>query len=784
MKPRLLLACLLGATGTCAGACIPEIASEWVRIVEYPEHHLNDFCLFRDLAGAWHAVGILGTGTWKSEQSLFHSTGASLSERFENLPPLFTHLPAWVGSRRSWNRAPQKHAPHVIVHEGTYHLFYRRPPGTILVVRSTDPRTWPDEAELVFEDRDARDVCVVRDGPAFLLYYCQAADLGGIMRSSILLRRSVDLRSWSEPVVVHFDTTGKTAHSKLESPFVVRRPEGYYLFLRYRFAGDRELTTVYLSTRPNRFPSGRRAYFTAIEGAHAAEIVEHDGEYWIARTSGAASPRDTRRDGRSLRLCPRQTGRAGRAGRHSPGRVGQRVGRHGGAPPRGVLLRRTRYRGAARGARRVRCSAARGSGAQRQLRTARPRDEAGVPRSGGGNGAAPLPVGNSHRRSRSAVKPGAKDMRHNVLRIVRAGCAACIGLIVTVNTGHGKDENNAPGPRLAPKPYQIGIAPSHITKPTAPLFGSRADDWDEVRKGIDFYKFYSLQAVPPDWASPLPVDSFAAFVKKHRIAIHAEFGNFRFTGGTGEGAAAAKRAQSMHAWLGHRGLKLHALHLDGPIRRLMGFGRKEGHGLTLKQAAEEIAIFLSECRRAFPGTRIGLITNLPNWHYSPEHSGMLGTWTDRSGVHYRDAVEAVYGTARTRGTRFDFVEVDCPLNYYRATANRADPSRRVNNTAKFKALQQWCEKRNLEFWLLVNFDTNPQHVAGKPKLGSRLFHDETLTYIGRLRKDGIFPDCFTIQSWYKLPAEHLPEEGGYSFMHTARDSINLIRRLFPEPEGG
>lgn len=85
----------------------------------------------------------------------------------------------------------------------------------------------------------------------------------------------------------------------------------------------------------------------------------------------------------------------------------------------------------------------------------------------------------------------------------------------------------------------------------------------------------------------------------------------------------------------------------------------------------------------------------------------------------------------------------------------------------------------MEFWLVVNFDTNPQKVAGKPKLGNRLFHDQTLAYIRRLHSDGVFPDCFTIQSWYKLPDEHLPETGGHSFMHTARDSIRLIRGLYP-----
>ena len=123
--------------------------------------------------------------------------------------------------------------------------------------------------------------------------------------------------------------------------------------------------------------------------------------------------------------------------------------------------------------------------------------------------------------------------------------------------------------------------------------------------------------------------------------------------------------------------------------------------------------------------------------------------------------------------------MDCPFNYYRATANRADPSRRVDNAAKFKALQGWCEDKEIGFWLVVNFDTNPQKVAQKAELGNRLFHDNTLAYIRRLHQDGVFPDCFTIQSWYKLPEEHLPEEGGHSFMQTARDAIRLIRQLYP-----
>jgi hypothetical protein len=264
----------------------PRIASDWFRIVEYPDRHLNDFCLFRDEQGTWHAIGIMGTGTWASETSLFHSTGKGLRERFENRPPLFEAMPRWVGGRQSRNAAPQKHAPFVVFHDGLYHLFYRRPGGTMLVVRSPDPFHWPDEVELVFEERDARDVCIVKIGGAFLMYYCQAAVVDGAMRSCDLLRTSKDLRDWSEATVVYVDTSRESGHSSLESPFVVPRPEGFYLFVRNRLLEEDTVTTVSFSEDPARFPSGAHPWFAELKHVHAPEIVECDGRYYIARVSG------------------------------------------------------------------------------------------------------------------------------------------------------------------------------------------------------------------------------------------------------------------------------------------------------------------------------------------------------------------------------------------------------------------------------------------------------------------------------------------------------------------
>jgi hypothetical protein len=259
----------------------PVVASPWRRIIEYPEHHLNDFCLFQDAKDLWHAIGIMGTGTWDSKRLLFRSVGRSLTDRFTNLDPVLAQPPPAPAI------APQKHAPFVVLYEGTYHLFYRRPPGTILHVRSADPARWSDLGAEVFAERDARDVHVIRIGRSFRMFYCQCAEVDGVLRSCILMRESADLNRWSEPIVVHADTARPCTHSYLESPCVVHRPEGFYLFIRHQLMNDRTTTVVLFSTRPDRFPSGERAWFCELNDVHAAEIVTDGGNDVIARVSGA-----------------------------------------------------------------------------------------------------------------------------------------------------------------------------------------------------------------------------------------------------------------------------------------------------------------------------------------------------------------------------------------------------------------------------------------------------------------------------------------------------------------
>lgn len=258
---------------------IPSLVSPWTRIVEYPGHHLNDFCLFRGQDDRWHAIGIMGTGTWASETSLFHCSSTNLLGPYEHHPPLLTELEQGPTT----NDAPQKHAPYVVWREGRYYMFFRRPFGTNLLVTSPDAFSWSKVPELVFEEHDARDSCIQRFGGIYHHYYCQWQEIDEASRSCILLRKSRDLRQWSDARPVFVDTTHESGHSRLESPFVVNASGAYWLFVRNRLLDATITTQVYSSHAPDAF---RQINPVCLDHVHAPELVQAGGHWYIARVSG------------------------------------------------------------------------------------------------------------------------------------------------------------------------------------------------------------------------------------------------------------------------------------------------------------------------------------------------------------------------------------------------------------------------------------------------------------------------------------------------------------------
>jgi hypothetical protein len=97
---------------------------------------------------------------------------------------------------------------------------------------------------------------------------------------------------------------------------------------------------------------------------------------------------------------------------------------------------------------------------------------------------------------------------------------------VTAHVSTAADDVAAPEwHALQPKPYRVGIAPSHIAADPAPLFAS-PELWQQARRGFDFYKYYALQTAPPAWCPPIPVKPFAEFCRQQKLEIDVEFGSF------------------------------------------------------------------------------------------------------------------------------------------------------------------------------------------------------------------------------------------------------------------
>lgn len=323
-------------------------------------------------------------------------------------------------------------------------------------------------------------------------------------------------------------------------------------------------------------------------------------------------------------------------------------------------------------------------------------------------------------------------------------------------------------PRLEAKAYQTGIAPSHITEPPDALFESDSQ-WTSVASQVDLFKCYGVQLLGVRWATDLDPKAFASFMSQHDIQIGCEFGDFHL----GRGATvpdAASAALKQLDLISQAGGEVASIHLDGPVRRMIKGQADNPNALNLDQIAQRMAQFWRRIHEKYPRIRIGLITNLPNWDYTRELAGYNGHYTDHSGFTYLEVLDKLHQALGRAGEKLAFVEVDCPYNYYREKETRAKDGP-VDNPTKLLALGQWCAARRIGFHLILNAEPR----GG----GAQAFHDLTLEYIRRLRHDGVFPDVFLIQSWYKSPEKNLPESDKHTFMGTAKETMQLIRELYP-----
>jgi len=353
------------------------------------------------------------------------------------------------------------------------------------------------------------------------------------------------------------------------------------------------------------------------------------------------------------------------------------------------------------------------------------------------------------------------------MRICLRAIALLCPIVTCVNAGGKPIEF----PSLTAKPYVIGIAPSLIAAPPAPLFESDSG-WAQVAKQTDLYRYFGVQLMKGkewEWTTHLDPRSLVKFTKVRGIKLACEFGDFHL----GDGPAipdASKVAFMQLDPIFAAGGEVSSIHLDGSVRRMIKGFQKHPNAISLDEITGKMVGFWQKIHAKYPRIRIGLTANLPNWDYTKELVGYNGHYTDASGVTYSRVLNTLHRALTKAGEKIDFVEVDCPYNYYREKRTRKNDAD-VDNARKFTELQKWCKKRDIRFNLIVNAEPRNEGAKG--------FHDLTCEYVRHLRRDGIFPDVFIVQSWYKEPSRSLPETENYTFMNTAKDAIALIQKLYP-----
>ena len=250
-----VLACALSASVAQAAPCVPKVGA--LKRIYDPSAgelwpwYINDHSVIRGGDGLWHLFGITHAEPLApQEERLFaHATSNTLTASPWTKRPHALEADLAGGETVLW-------APHVISHDGVYYMFYTAGGADhtqfqIKLATSTNLKDWQRRPEPLFTDGyEARDTFVMRQGDRWVMYYTATSEPKG-GNFVVAYRTSTDLIHWSDRAIAYQDFWWGTWGGITESPVVVARPEGYYLFIGTR--PTYVSTAVFFSQDPMNF---------------------------------------------------------------------------------------------------------------------------------------------------------------------------------------------------------------------------------------------------------------------------------------------------------------------------------------------------------------------------------------------------------------------------------------------------------------------------------------------------------------------------------------------------
>ena len=186
------------------------------------------------------------------------------------------------GERREGETEELACAPFFILHEGRWQCLFNTMVGLHLLESKdglTFARALNAQGQSLIQ-RSGRDPMVLRWNGLYLLYSCvTTVSADGWAKSSVIVRRSNNLRDWSDYTIVAEGGLAGNGPVSAESPFVHVHEGVYYLF---RSSSSDFMTYVYASNNPLHFGVNDDSKLVAVLPLKAPEIVTHEGVSYIS----------------------------------------------------------------------------------------------------------------------------------------------------------------------------------------------------------------------------------------------------------------------------------------------------------------------------------------------------------------------------------------------------------------------------------------------------------------------------------------------------------------------
>lgn len=203
----------------------PVIAGNY-RPLYKPEKHgfyINDHTIFQDAKRNWRLIGI--TSKTDGDPNAETYFAVAKSENFPHTMMVEDEPVADVGDL-AW-------APHVIKHNNVYHMFWS--PHKLHHMISRDGIHWENHAVLMKAPyhKFFRDCMILQVASDQWLLYTTAR---GLFFSQVDVYQSFDLVHWQyirTALRSSFGSERNSPFASMESPFVVKHNDGYYLSLTY-----------------------------------------------------------------------------------------------------------------------------------------------------------------------------------------------------------------------------------------------------------------------------------------------------------------------------------------------------------------------------------------------------------------------------------------------------------------------------------------------------------------------------------------------------------------------